>query len=620
MSGEELSRLREELARCRAELLRKSDAELLLRAIFEGARDAILLADDEGRYLEANPAACRIFGVTRQELLSRKISDFTLPDYDVPERWSAFMNDGAQSDLVGLRRPNGSTALLEYKATANVLPGRHLAILRDVTEREAERRAFEDVVLASPIAIYSVNLDGVVTLWNPAAEKLLGWSQGEIVGKPAPMSESERPGFLQRIQSGVTFSGRKAQRLHKDGNLVEVSLSRAPIRDGHGKIVGALTMLVDRSERQALQKQLIQAQKVEAVGSMAGGIAHDFNNLLGAIMGYASMARDSVAPTESVAEDLRQILNAAERAAALTRRLLAISKHQSAEPRVVDVARAISELAPLLSRLLGERWQLGTELGKACRIEVDPTHLEQILLNLVVNARDAMPRGGEIRIASELVVYEKLDWVSVSVIDAGVGMPEEIQRRALEPFFTTKGDRGTGLGLATVSSIVTAYGGHVRIQSKQGQGTTVSVLLRATTQPVTRDRSEPVHEAPSSEDLMVLLVEDDPIIRKVLCRMLERSGCRVVQAAGPEVALAEIDAGRRPHVVVCDVILPGMSGPELAQEIQERIDVAFVYMSGYSGAEVELPPGARLLQKPFHPSQLVRAVEEARSAGVASVE
>ncbi len=388
-------------------------------------------------------------------------------------------------------------------------------------------------------------------------------------------------------------------------------------------IAGVLSAAVTR---ELLQDRVRRAEKLEAMGQLAGGVAHDFNNLLTVISGYAEMLSDK-SDGGDVADASREIAEAASRAGLLTQRLLAFARRHRAEPRPIDVAQQIRSLEPVLRALCGERVALRLDVAETlAALLADPADLEQVLLNLAVNARDAMPDGGTLRIeARELRRESRADaasedaserpWIRIAVVDTGIGMDATTRERAFEPFFTTKEpDRGTGLGLASVYGIVHRIGGEIRLESQPGRGTRFEIDLPSTglaPQPVARE-SAPPRRARSGETL--LLAEDQPAVRRLACRVLEDQGYRVLAAPNGDEAL-EL-AARHPgpiHALVTDVVMPGLGGRELYERLSTlRPGVPAILISGYDrlfarSAEA-LPRGARLLPKPFTPDELLAEV------------
>jgi signal transduction histidine kinase len=389
----------------------------------------------------------------------------------------------------------------------------------------------------------------------------------------------------------------------------------------------ASRLLHDREE------QLRQAQKMEAIGRLAGGVAHDFNNLLTAIVGYADLIMERLDPHEQTAREMGEIRKAADSAASLTRQLLAFSRKQFLNPTVLDLNETVSGLLQMLPRLIGEHIQTSVVLAKALsRVKADASQIEQVLVNLVLNARDAMPLGGDLvietanvtldadRIAKENLSVQPGQFVTLSVQDTGTGMDVETRARAFEPFFTTKPKgKGTGLGLATVYGIVEQSGGAVSLTSAPGRGTAVRIYLPSTTAPQEAPTADvvPIRESGGAET--VLLVEDNDSVRALAVKALRRRGYTVVEARNAEEAIEwSLTSGTRPDLLVTDVIMPGLSGPNLAARLlQQNPGLRVLFMSGYTDNETGIHGaswGVPLLQKPFTPAKLAERVRQALDA------
>jgi PAS domain S-box-containing protein len=383
------------------------------------------------------------------------------------------------------------------------------AIDRELRESESRRRErlteeqlrstgemLRSVFAASPLAIIATNLDGLVTLWNPAAERLFGWTRDEVLGKENPVVPGDARESINalraRAKQGEASTDVEARRLRKNGSAVDVTVTIAATHDRDGRADGITIVYQDLTERKQLQAQFLQAQKMEAVGRLAGGVAHDFNNLLTVITSYADLIQSTFESGDQRTDDLTEIQRAAEAATALTRQLLSFSRQRATEPKLVELNQCVAGASKLAARLLGANVALTEKLDDATgKVRVDPGHIEQIVMNLVVNARDAMPGGGELRIATRHVTAidprdgapgapSPSGYALLSVTDTGTGMDEATQARMFEPFFTTKAiDKGTGLGLSTVFGLVKQYDGVVRVRSKLDEGTTFEIYLPA---------------------------------------------------------------------------------------------------------------------------------------------
>jgi PAS domain S-box-containing protein len=667
------------------------------------------------------------------------VLDTTWPEDDGPHRYEyrLFAKDGREVWFLD-----------EYTIVRDEAGKRLYAqgYMVDITERkrmeEELRRTNEllrTVVQASPLAIIVTDLDDRVTFWNPAAERIYGWTSEEALGtRPAtrsPDQDDEYRWFRETCDRGQWISGFETERLRKDGATIVVSISLAPLHDASGKLVGLfgihediterkrsedalreseqhfravfdvaldgmaiydderryvqvnealarmhgrpreefagrridefvvpellpmlddlwetllregvitgeaevphvsgerraieytvragflpgrhLAVVRDVTERRQLEAHLLQSQRLEAVGRLAGGVAHDFNNLLTAISGYSEFLLEALSDAEPLRHDVEEIRRASDRAAALVRQLLAFSRRQLLRPRVVDLNEVISETETMLRRLIGEDVELVTELEPALSpIRADPVQLEQIVVNLAVNARDAMPDGGTLSIRTEAVDGGR--GVGLTVSDTGIGMDADTIAHAFEPFFTTKEQgKGTGLGLSTVYGIVAQSGGTIEVRSEPGQGATFTVVLPAYAGPLSPPVARPERAPDSAASEQVLLVEDDAVVRDLTERVLGSSGYRVLSAASGDEACALADSlGDEIALLMTDLVMPGMSGRELARRLTERRPgLRVLFTSGYTDDDDVALAGARsgFIGKPFTPDALRQKVRE----------
>ncbi len=491
-----------------------------------------------------------------------------------------------------------------------------------VEEREA-------VFRSSPLAIWAVDLEGKVLQWNPAAERIFGWTAAETIGKPVPVIRAsdwpEYREWLTRFSRGESFSGVERKRRRKDGAEIDVVLWTAPLCDRFGGIRGALAIDSDISQQKLLEEQFRQSQKLEAVGRLAGGIAHDFNNLLTVIQGYTDMvAIQAEHRAPELLEYTREIDYASGRAAALTAQLLAFSRRQISQPRILDLNDIVTHSMKLLRRVIGEDIEVDLRLdGGLGRVKADPIHIDQLIMNLVVNARDAMGSGGCLTIETR---NERLDteyagrhigvapgsYCLLAIGDNGAGMTAETRARLFEPFFTTKeAGKGTGLGLSIVYGIVKQNHGEIMVYSEPGIGTTFKVYLPRVEAPAEVAAAEQAALALYGSET-VLLCEDEQQIRDLVEHMLKRQGYRVLTAAAPDEALAI--ALREPfHLVLTDVVMPRMSGFDLVRELAAlRPGIKWLFMSGYTDTQImrgrDLTEGVEFLQKPFSAAALSSTV------------
>jgi len=542
----------------------------------------------------------------------------------------AALNEALQDQAMQLE---AQAVQLEDQATE--LEEQTSALQDQAGELEKANHTLRGLIDGSPLAIAAVDPEGKVLGWNAAAERMFGWTAEEVLAQSLPNVPDDRleesAAFRQRLLAGQSFSDLVTTRQRKDGRRIEVSVSTAPLRDTSDTAVGVIFMYSEVTERRLLEEQLRQAQKMEAVGQLAGGVAHDFNNILAVIMSYGDLMLDELGEDAPMSADVREVTAAAARAAGLTRQLLAFSRRQVLQPHVVQLNVLITNLERMLRRLLRESIELTTtmelDLGY---VYVDAGQIEQVLVNLVVNARDAISFAGEISIATSNVRIDaergRLHagvpagaYVMVSVRDTGCGMTPAVQERIFEPFFTTKErDRGTGLGLSTVYGIIKQSGGYVWCYSEPGKGTTFEVYL-----PRVESSDDPAPiaaPAPASRGSeTILLVEDEAPVRLVASRILRQSGYTVIEAPDGATAVALCAAHNGPlDLVVTDMVMPGMTAHELAAQVRAmRPGTRALFMSGYTEdaalREHVLEPGAAFLDKPFTVQTLIRAVQGALS-------
>jgi two-component system cell cycle sensor histidine kinase/response regulator CckA len=447
---------------------------------------------------------------------------------------------------------------------------------------------------------------------------------GEVLGRTddallAVSEEAEQclASDRQVIETGEALLNCEETRTRSDGAKAVFLTSRVPLRDPTGAVVGVLGVYQDVTERKRLEEQFRQAQKMEAVGRLAGGVAHDFNNLLTIISGNVHLIQHLPPGDAEFPQLLDDINDAAGRAAALTRQLLTFSRKQPTRPVVLDLNDVVSGLASMLRRLIGERITVHTRLAPApVRVRADRGQIEQVVMNLAVNAKDAMPGGGTLTISSAEVTGPRR-YVRLTVSDTGCGMTDDVKRHLFEPFFTTKDvGKGTGLGLATVYGIVEQAGGTIEVESALNAGTTFTIRLPWCDTAAKSSTYLPALPAASraGDRRSVLLVEDEDRLRKLVRYTLEGQGYTVTDAAGGEAALRLLTPDRRVDVLVTDLVMPGIDGRELATRVRAvRPSAAVVFISGYvpDHRRVEGLPGAVFLPKPFTPLDLVKTVERA---------
>jgi two-component system, cell cycle sensor histidine kinase and response regulator CckA len=647
--------LRDITDRRRAEqALRESEERY--RLLFENNPQPMWVFDNETlAFLAVNEAACQHYGYTRKEFLAMTIRDIRLAE-EVPALLQSLASQSEEFHKAGVwrhRKKDGPGIAVEIASHPLLFSGRpaQLVLATDVTERmraeEALRQSeqkYRDIFDFATVGIYQSRYDGsLITVNAPLAEildydspeDLLRHNLDEIYADPA-----ERRELIARFEPAGKAHRQEVLWKRKDGTPIWLELDARAVRNADGTTRYFEGFVHDVSERKKseeekrrLQEQLVQAQKMEAVGQLAGGIAHDFNNLLTAITGYSELLLGELPPEDLRRSHAEEIRKAGERAASLTQQLLAFSRRQVLEPKVLDVNVVVSDIERMLRRLIGEHIELKTrKTPDVWKVKADPGQIEQAILNLVLNARDAMPSGGTLAIetsnaeldqefARSHVPTQPGSYVMVAVSDTGVGISDDVKARLFEPFFTTKErGKGTGLGLSTTYGIIKQSGGYLWCDSEVGRGTTFQVLLPRVEEPVSevveRKTPPPIHPG----DETVLLVEDEPEVRSLVQRILKTQGYTVVTAANPDEALAIAREFRGPiQLMVTDVVMPGMSGLQLAERLNPtRPDMKVLFVSGYTndaiGHQGVLDPGTAFLQKPFTPNALARKVREVLEA------
>jgi PAS domain S-box-containing protein len=522
------------------------------------------------------------------------------------------------------------------------------AIYQQVQIQRVRKRLMDSEALFHLIGENAADLIAVVgpdgkRLYNsPSYERVLGYAPHEL--EKASGLDQVHPEDLPLVieaaeETKRTGTGSRLEYrfLHKNGTWRYLESTSSAVRNARGETERLIIVNRDITDRKQAEEQLRhkeaqlrQAQKMEAVGRLSGGIAHDFNNLLSVIIGYADELETSSQENDKLRKSAEQIRKAGERAASLTRQLLAFSRQQVLQPRVLDLNNVVTDLAKMLRRLIGADVELALALDPQTeRVKADHGQIEQVIMNLVVNARDAMPDGGKLAITTsnveltakqaETIPYLQAGtYVQLTVTDTGIGMSAETMAHIFEPFFTTKDrGKGTGLGLATVYGIIKQSGGFIWVASEPGKGASFRILLPRTTEPLTTESPKLQPQAQAAVKRTVLVVEDEDSLRALISGLLAKNGYKVLTAsAGPEALEIAQKAGGSIHLLLTDVVLPGMSGPSLATTLGSRFpEMRILYMSGYSEFESEgrgggLPAGASLLQKPFTKDILLHRVNE----------
>jgi PAS domain S-box-containing protein len=646
----------------------KTTVEVLFSSdLLETLPDAIVAVDRDGTIVQVNSQAQDLFGYDRHELLGQKV-EMLVPEsfrHQHHHHRENFVETpktrrmGADLDLYGRRR-NGSEFPVEISLSpVSTENGTFvLSAIRDISDRkriaEELRRANEElhrrtteqlgeyrsklalIIDSSEDAILSKDLSGIITSWNRGAEHIYGYRAEEVIGRHISLlTPSDRPDeiseILEKIARGETIEHYQSVRVTKDGRRLDLSISVSPLRDATGEIIGASAIARDVTAQKRAEGQLRQAQKMEAIGRLAGGVAHDFNNILAIINACTEFLRDRIDPVSEPSRYVENIKKATERGSALTKQLLAFSRTSTIQPRLLDVNERLHDISKLLRPLLGDDVEiLIVPRSASAIVEADPGQLDQIVVNLAVNARDAMPRGGKFILETGVVRLDKGfaeqhqalapgKYVLLAVSDTGIGMDETTISRIFEPFFTTKEvGKGTGLGLATVYGIVKQNAGHIIVYSEPGKGTTFKIYLPSADHKIgLASRPEPETASPKREGTTILLVEDDEIMRSLTRQLLQEHGYSVVEANDGESALEWVQSHPGAiDLVLTDVVMRHMSGPELVERLNaSHPTLRVVYMSGYTGeliAEREvLKRGITLLEKPFTRTALLNTLHTA---------
>ncbi|MEU8821209.1 PAS domain S-box protein [Actinoplanes sp. NPDC048796] len=642
-----------------------------LAVIVESSPNAVIGRSLDGVITSWNAGAERLYGYRAAEAIGQDIALIFLDGQDETERalvTRAAAGERVEQDQVRRRHRDGRIVTVALTLSAICDPSGQVTgvagIYRDISERRRAERMFQGLLEAAPDAMVGVDRDGTITLVNAQTEELFGYAREELLGRNVDILVPERvraghPGqrarYFAEPRTRQLGGGATLAAVRKDGSEFPAEISLSALETDEGLIVSAAIRdvtdrvtaqaererLITQAERDAAERRLQHTRRLESLGQLAGGVAHDFNNILAIIGNYTELLLDTLqadnpAPADLAAarDDLGQIGHAAERAAQLTKQLLAFGRRDVTQAQVLSLNHVVGDVEQMLRRTLGEHIHLITHLDRRLRtVHADPGQLEQILVNLAVNARDAMPGGGTLSIDTgnaDLCPEDAGDYnlrpgpyVRLRVSDTGSGMPREVQERAFEPFYTTKPrGAGTGLGLATVYGIATAAGGDVHLYSELDIGTTVTIMLPATdrsvptgdsaTEPPGETTSPPAHET-------ILMVEDEDALRQTTARILTRAGYRVLAADGGAQALHL--AQTHPEAIdllLTDVIMPKMMGNEVAVRFADvRPGVPVLYMSGYAEPVLTdngtLPDGVVMVEKPFTSRELLHRVRDVLS-------
>jgi PAS domain S-box-containing protein len=629
------------------------ESEAKYRSLFENSVEGIFQTTPEGRFISANPALANFFGYDSPQELMEEITDIGKQHYVNLRDRETFKNiletEGIIKGFeVQLVNKEGNPLWVSINARAvrddkgSVI--RYEGTLENITERkqaEIDRGRLVTAIEQTDDVIVITDPAGTVQHVNPAFETVTGYTPKEVLGQnPRILKSGKQDEVFYRnmwatILSGKTWKGRMVNK-RKDGSLYTEEASISPVRDTKGSITSFVAVKRDiterlqlSNERARLEDQLRQSQKVEAIGQLAGGVAHDFNNMLSVILGYGESLLGQLHQGDPLREEVEQIVEAGRRSATLTRQLLAFSRKQPLQPRILNVNDILKALEAMVHRLIGENIVLQIILSNdLADTKVDPGQLEQVIMNIVINARDAMPQGGKLLIETANVELDEIyvkkhigcvpgEYTMIAVTDTGSGMDAETVAKVFDPFFTTKEkEKGTGLGLSTVYGIIKQSGGNIWVYSEPGYGTTFKIYLPRTHEMPHVVEKQTVREKQRGKNEAILVVEDEAALRGLLETVLSSFGYRVTLAAnGGEALLLVEEKGLKPDLVITDVVMPGMSGFILINRLKKsRGNLKVLYMSGYTDNAIVhhgmLDPGTPFIQKPFTVKDLAEKIDQ----------
>jgi PAS domain S-box-containing protein len=616
--------------------------QLYFKDLFESLPQAVVLLNNQDSILRANREFIKLFGYSWEELRNTDVKKLIVPENLLQEAES-FKKQTAEvrrvlSETVRQCK-DGTLVHVSILAEPILLEKGQIAICviyNDITERkktEEELIKLSSAVEQSPAIVAITDIKGNLEYVNPKFSRLTGYTLEEVIGKnPRILQSGETPEddykrLWAATSKGLEWRGTFCNK-KKNGELYWEEAAISPIRDNKGKITHYLKVAEDITERKKLEDQLVQAQKLEAVGRLAGGVAHDFNNLLTVISGYSELVLAGLSQQDPLRKDVYEIKKAGERAALLTEQLLAFSRKKLLQPKVFDLNRVIKHLLKMVKRLIGEDIEIITFLDNdLVRIKADPGQIEQVIVNIAVNARDAMPEGGKLTIETANVYLDKSFvilhpelkqglYITLSVSDTGTGMDRETLDHIFDPFYTTKEQgKGTGLGLSMAYGIITQSGGAILTESKPGQGTVFKIYLPglAESKSLTQQEEKKAISFAKGTEL-ILLVEDEDAVRRLTATLLIKHGYSVIEAINGEEALKIIKESRcRVDMLITDVVMPKMSGNEVAEKMRAiSPELKVLFISGYTdnviGGHKILEEGADFLAKPYSSEQLLTRV------------
>lgn len=612
------------------EAMRERDR--LFRAIFDGAVDGMLISDNTGRYVDANPAATELTGLSREELLRKCVGDIVADSMtDVGAAWEAFLSAGKQSGEFELHRTDGHVRRVEFAAAANILPGRHLSLLRDVTDRRNEeetRLRLATIVESTNDVVVGIDLQDRITSWNASAEKILGYSPADILGQPYEVlvpenRREEYSSLINRLNANEPIRNHETTRRHKDGRTIDVSLTLSVNRDRNGVVNGRSSIARDITEPKAMRMRLAISDRMASVGTLAAGIAHEINNPLAAAlsnMHYASrLISDTTAEKfegdiEELQEVLRESLESAERVKSTVRDLKLFSRVDEEVLGPVQVNAVIESSLRMARNEIRHRARVVTDFGSVPAVDASDSRLGQVVLNLLVNAAHAITRGSVEENEVRITTREEGGRVLIEIRDTGSGIPADKLPLIFEPFFTTKPvGVGTGLGLSICHGIITGFGGHISVESTVGVGTMFTVSL-----PVgkTTAATAPVPSQSTHVRARVLVIDDEPLVIRSIMRLLADHHVVETTSSARE-ALSRIGAGDEFDVILCDLMMPDMTGMDLYEQLESlspRMAGRVAFCTG--GGVTERAKAfieqwsSRIVDKPFDETALLTVIRE----------
>lgn len=627
-------------------LLHTLQEQRILSHALHSISESVCITDLEDHILYVNPAFERAYGYSPEELLGRPISIVQTPSNPpevIREIFPATLRGGWHGELLNRKKDGSDFPVFLSTSIVCDESGKAVALMSSATDISVSKRAakalqqseerYRELFENAGDMLYTCDLNGKITSINKAGEQMTGYMREtalqmciEEIVAPEQIAAC-RCMFKQNLKGETQDSVYQTEFLCKDGRRIPVEIHSRLIYES-GLAIGVHGTVRDISDRKRLEDQFRQAQKMEAVGRLSGGVAHDFNNVLTIVSGYAQLLLDNPSLDSSAVEQATAIKKAARRGAGLTSQLLAFSRKQVLQPRILNMNSVVKNAGEMLSRLIGEDVTIETKFSPDIPpVKVDPTQIEQVLMNLAVNARDAMPNGGRLVLETSAVVLREdpLDfrikagnYVRLAVSDTGSGMTDEVKSRIFEPFFSTKRrEQGTGLGLATVYGIVRQSGGSIHVYSEVGHGTTFKIYLPAIESPQSVAAEIPARSERLSGSETVLLVEDEDDVRNLLERFLTRLGYSVLIASGPGSAIELVNSHQGTiDLLLSDVIMPGMNGPDMARRLTAlRPQLRLLYMSGYTDEAIlhhgVLDSAVNFIGKPFTIEQLSTAIRRA---------